>query len=220
MLLCTFVPSPTLVLLSSLSLVAQICRETTELAYDSLGTEITQDEEERTQLYAYQAALGVAGVLFVAGGNAIFAAVLDQSTSFQILGLSIGVGGTLANLYLVWYIKENAAFAEQGTMPLIPGFRSCFANRPYMMYVRTGWEVGVGVAPQWCDVALWLALVSWQAGVRERAAADDHRVLGSVPLRVSVRPEGQRGHVAGGGRLSHGVHAAAGRASCHRCGMQ
>ncbi len=113
----------------------QVCRETTELAYDSLGTEITQDEEERTELYAYQAAMGVAGVLYVAGGNSIFSALFNQATSFKILGLSIGVGGTLANLFLVWYIKENAAFAEQGTMPLIPGFRSCFANRPYMMCV-------------------------------------------------------------------------------------
>ncbi len=117
------------------SCCVQVCRETTELAYDSLGTEITQDEEERTQLYAYQAAMGVAGVLFVAGGNAAFSALLHQETSFKILGLSIGVGGTISNLFMVWYIKENPAFAEQGTMPLIPGFRSCFANRPYMMCV-------------------------------------------------------------------------------------
>ena len=127
MLRCCLVPHPYWL---------QVCRETTELAYDSLGTEITQDEEERTQLYAYQAAMGVAGVLYVAGGNAVFAGLFSQTASFKILGLSIGVGGTLCNLYLVWYIKENAAFAEQGTMPLIPGFRSCFANRPYMMCVH------------------------------------------------------------------------------------
>ncbi len=84
--------------------VCQVCRETTELAYDSLGTEITQDEEERTQLYAYQAAMGVGGVLFVAGGNSIFAALVSQEASFKILGLSIGVGGTLSNLFMVYVL--------------------------------------------------------------------------------------------------------------------
>jgi Na+/melibiose symporter-like transporter len=88
-----------------------VCRETTELAYDSLGTEITQDEEERTQLYAYQAAMGVGGVLFVAGGNAVFAALVGQEASFKILGLSIGVGGTLSNLFMVYVARPSPSRA-------------------------------------------------------------------------------------------------------------
>lgn len=115
--------------------ILEVSRETTELSYDSLGTEVTQDEEERSELYAYQAAMGIIGILFVAGGNALFSHYLGERESFKIIGLGIGVFSTAGNLFLVWYIKENEAFREQGAMPLVPGFRSCMANKPWILCV-------------------------------------------------------------------------------------
>ena len=79
--------------------------------------------------------MGVVGILFVAGGNAVFSALFGETESFKIVGVGIGIFSTAGNVFLAWYIKENAAFREQGAMPLVPGFRSCMANKPWILYV-------------------------------------------------------------------------------------
>jgi glycoside/pentoside/hexuronide:cation symporter, GPH family len=144
--------------------ILEIARETTELSYDSLGTEVTQDEEERSELYAYQAGMGVVGILFVAGGNAILSYSMTETESFKILGLAIGLLSTGGNVFLAWYIKENPAFKEQGAMPLVPGFRSCMANKPWILCVRLR---------DLCVVGWSNAVVSRQTGVVQRLASHD-----------------------------------------------
>mmetsp|Transcript_11384 Transcript_11384/g.39713 ORF Transcript_11384/g.39713 Transcript_11384/m.39713 type:complete len:729 (-) Transcript_11384:719-2905(-) len=108
------------------------------VARGALGVEMTLDDASRTQLFGASIALGTFGLLLVAGLNPVLRGFLSAAGTMRVLGVFLGGGALLSLWAIVAKVRENPSAFKRTALPLIPGYRSCAQNRPWIIYMTSG----------------------------------------------------------------------------------
>lgn len=110
---------------------------------NALGVEMTLDDASRAKLNGVSVGVGSFGLLIVAGISPVVTHALGAVGGMRLWGIILGISACATLWLVVWRIRESPAAFKRTAFPLVPGFRSCTHNRPWLIYLVSGSILGL-----------------------------------------------------------------------------